>query len=113
VLASVVAFLAGEFTNSFIVAKMKVAHEGRRMGLRFVVSTIAGQAVDTTVFVGIAFTGTMPAAALLSVTLSAWAVKVGWEMVVLPVTLTIVPYLKRAEGEDVYDHATNFNPFRL
>lgn len=113
VLASMSAYLAGEFINSFIVARMKVAQQGRQMGLRFVASTFAGQAVDTTVFVLIAFAGTMPASALASVIVSAWAVKVGWEILALPITLALVRYIKKAEGVDVFDTNTNFTPFKL
>lgn len=113
VLASIVAYLAGEFTNSVVVAKMKVAQQGKNMGLRFVMSTFAGQAIDTTVFVLVAFTGAMPTSALGEVILSAWAVKVGWEIIALPITLAVVGYVKKAEGVDVYDAHTSFSPFRL
>lgn len=113
VLASICAYFCGEFINSYIVARMKVAQQGRGMGLRFVVSTIAGQFVDTAVFVAIAFTGTMPPAALLPILFSAWAVKVAWEIIALPVTLMVVKAVKRLEGADVYDRQTNFNPFSL
>ena len=113
VLASIVAYLAGEFTNSVVVAKMKVAQQGKNMGLRFVMSTFAGQAIDTTVFVLVAFTGAMPTSALGEVILSAWAVKVGWEIIALPITLAVVGYVKKAEDVDVYDAHTSFSPFRL
>ena len=113
VLASIAAYLAGEFVNSLVVAKMKVAQHGKNMGLRFVMSTLAGQAVDTTVFVLIAFSGTMPLSALGAVILSAWAVKVGWEIVALPITIAVVRFVKKAEGVDVYDEHTSFTPFKL
>lgn len=113
VAASIVAYFCGEFVNSYIVAKMKVVQAGRGMGLRFVISTIMGEFVDTAVFVAIAFSGVMPTAALASVVLSAWAVKVGWEVLALPFTVAFVRHVKRVEQIDVYDKGTNFNPFRI
>ncbi len=113
VLASIVAYLCGEFTNSYIVAKMKVWMDGRAMWLRFVASTIFGQLVDTTVFVAIAFTGVYAPGALVSISLSAWAIKVCWEIIALPLTLPLVRALKRIENEDFYDRQTNFNPFHI
>jgi len=113
VLASIAAYICGEFTNSYIVAKMKVRMEGRSMGLRFVTSTIFGQLIDTVVFVAIAFVGAFAFGELVSITLSAWAVKVAWEIVALPITLPVVRWLKRQEGEDFYDRDTNFSPFHI
>lgn len=113
VLASVAAYFCGEFTNSYILAKMKLAQEGHHMGLRFILSTIGGQAVDTTVFVVIAFWGTMPLMALGSIILSGWAVKVAWEVLALPLTLPVVRLIKRIEQTDVFDTQTNFNPLKM
>ncbi|HYI63604.1 MAG TPA: queuosine precursor transporter [Allosphingosinicella sp.] len=112
-IASMAAYWVGEFVNSFVVAKMKIASDGRRMGLRFILSTVLGQACDTVIFVGIAFVGILPWSVMPEVILSAWAVKVAWEIVALPLTLYIVRRLKRAEGIDVYDRSTDFNPFSL
>lgn len=111
VAASITAYFAGEFCNSFVLAKVKVKMKGKAMALRFVLSTLAGQLVDTVVFVAIAFTGVFPVAELVSLTLSAWAVKVGWEVLALPITVRVVKALKKAENEDYYDTDTNFNPF--
>jgi uncharacterized integral membrane protein (TIGR00697 family) len=113
VAGSIVAYLCGEFTNSFVLAKMKVRTEGRWMAGRFVMSTIFGQFVDTTVFVAIAFTGAFAPMELLSIVLSAWAIKVGWEIIALPITLPIVKWLKRVEHEDYFDRDTNFSPFKV
>ena len=113
VAASITAYFAGEFCNSYVLAKIKVKMQGKAMSLRFVLSTIVGQFVDTVVFVLIAFTGVFPPAELVSVTLSAWAVKVGWEILALPLTLPVVKALKKAENEDYYDTHTNFNPFAV
>ncbi|HEX8443947.1 MAG TPA: queuosine precursor transporter [Allosphingosinicella sp.] len=113
VLASIVAYLCGEFVNSYIVAKLKVRHNGRHMALRFVASTIFGQAVDTTLFVLIAFWGVLPPSVLLPIILSGWAVKVGWEIVALPLTVIIVRRIKRIEQEDAFDRDITFTPFKL
>jgi len=113
VAASVVAYFCGEFVNSYVVAKMKVAQKGSHMWLRFLASTVAGQCVDTAVFVAIAFSGTMEILALVSVFLSAWAVKVGWETIALPITLVVVKHIKKVEQEDFFDTATDFNPFKV
>lgn len=113
VIASMAAYLCGEFVNSYVVAKMKVRMEGRKMWLRFLASTFAGQFVDTTVFVAIAFTGIFAFSELASITVSAWLVKVGWEVIALPITLPAVKWIKKVENEDYYDTNTNFNPLIL
>lgn len=113
VVASITAYFAGEFTNSFIMAKLKLAQKGKGMPFRFVASTLAGQAVDTAVFVIIAFAGTLEILNLASVFLSAWLFKVTWEVVALPLSVPLVRWLKKVENEDYYDQDTNFNPFKL
>jgi hypothetical protein len=113
VIASMLAFWAGEFANSFVVAKMKVADNGKRMGLRFVASTFVGQGLDSLIFYPIAFYGLegWPTGELMKTVLSQWAIKTGWEIILLPVTVAIVVWLKRREGVDVYDEGTDFSPF--
>jgi uncharacterized integral membrane protein (TIGR00697 family) len=113
VIASMIAFWAGEFANSFVVAKMKVADNGRRMGLRFVTSTFVGQGLDSLIFYPIAFYGLegWPTGELMKTVLSQWAIKTGWEIILLPITVAIVVWLKRREGVDVFDEGTDFNPF--
>lgn len=113
VLASILAYICGEFTNSLIVAKMKVATHGKYMSARFVLSTIFGQFVDTSVFIAVAFAGVLSLNNMWSVLISAWLIKVAWEVVALPFTLLIVKALKKAENADHYDRETNFNPFRM
>lgn len=113
VAASIVAYLCGEFVNSYIVAKLKVVQNGKNMAVRFVASTIFGQAVDTTMFVLVAFLGVLPASVLLPIILSGWAVKVGWEIIALPLTLVVVRQIKRIEQEDVFDRDITFTPFKL
>lgn len=109
--ASMVAYFCGEFVNSYILARMKVATNGKRMGLRFVASSIAGQAIDTFIFMILAFAGVFATSELLVIGLSMWAVKVAWEIIALPLTLFVVKKLKETENEDFYDTNTNFNPF--
>jgi queuosine precursor transporter len=111
VFASICAYFAGEFCNSFVVAKVKVRMQGRFMALRFVLSTVVGQFVDTSIFVILAFTGVFPPIELLTVTASAWLVKVAWEVVALPITLPVVRLIKRLEQEDYFDTDTDFRPF--
>lgn len=113
IVASISAYFLGEFANSFTLAKLKLQSEGKRMPLRFVLSTVVGQFVDTSVFVLIAFTGLMATNDLIMITLSAWAFKVGWEIIALPITLPLVKKLKKIENEDYYDRDTNFSPFKL
>ncbi|HKP53622.1 MAG TPA: queuosine precursor transporter [Chloroflexia bacterium] len=108
--ASFAAYLVGEFANSFILAKMKIATNGRWLWTRTIGSTIVGQALDSLIFVLIAFTGTIPAAGLTSAILSQWVAKSVYETAVTPLTYAVVSFLKKKEGLDVYDRGTNFNP---
>jgi uncharacterized integral membrane protein (TIGR00697 family) len=110
-LASLVAYWAGEFTNSYTLAKLKVWTGGRWLWTRTVGSTITGQAVDTAVVILIAFGGTLPPLMLLRIILSSYLIKVMVEVVATPVTYAVVGWLKRAENVDAFDNRTNFNPF--
>ncbi|HWK35633.1 queuosine precursor transporter [Sphingomonas sp.] len=111
VLASVAAFWAGEFVNSFVLARMKVWSEGRALWARTIGSTIFGEGVDSLIFYPLAFLGVWPAWQVATVMVTNWALKVGWEVVLTPATYVIVGFLKRREGVDVYDRDTNFTPF--
>ena len=111
--ASFVAYLFGEFANSFVLAKMKIATNGRWLWARTIGSTLVGQAIDSTIFIIGAFYGTMPAAGLTSAILSQWVAKSVYETAVTPLTYAVVTFLKRKEGIDVYDRDTNFNPLRV
>ena len=113
VLASILAYFIGEFSNSYTLAKLKIRFKGKAMPFRFVVSTIVGEGVDTIVFVSIAFIGIIEAKELIFITLSAWAFKVIWEVVTLPITIPIVNWLKKNENEDYFDVATKFSPFKI
>jgi hypothetical protein len=110
--ASFIAYLAGEFLNSFVLAKMKIATRGRHLWMRTIGSTIVGQFADSGVFISLAFYGTMPKEALGELILTQWLVKSAYEALVTPFTYLAVNYLKRVEGEDYYDRQTNFNPLK-
>ena len=114
-IASMVAYFCGEFANSFVLAKMKVATKGRQMGARFVASTFASEAVDSAIFYPLAFygSGLMPNNLVLTLMWSQFGLKTLVEFVMLPITFRIVAFLKHAEGEDYFDSATDFNPFKL
>lgn len=109
--ASLVAYWAGEFTNSYTLAKLKLLTGGRWLWTRTVGSTVTGQAIDTAIVVLIAFWGTQPPWMLLRMVLSSYVIKVAVEVVATPVTYFVVAKLKRIEGVDAFDRKTNFNPF--
>jgi hypothetical protein len=113
VLGSLIAYFAGEFSNSYTLAKMKIWTQGRWLWTRTIGSTLVGEGVDTVLFVTIAFAGTMPWSLFWSIVVSNYVFKVGLEAVMTPVTYQITGYLKRTENEDVYDVDTDFNPFKL
>ena len=113
VLASLIAYFCGEFCNSFVLAKMKLATEGRFLWARTIGSTIAGEAVDSLIFYPLAFLGVWPTPQVLQVMVSNYILKVGWEAVMTPFTYRIINFLKRAESEDYFDRTTNFTPFSL
>lgn len=113
VIASLLAFWAGEFSNSFVLAKMKILTRGRWLWSRTIGSTIVGEAVDTLVFTLIAtLTGVFPWEIFVSLVLTNYFFKVGIEALMTPVTYWVVGLLKRVEQEDYYDVGTRFNPFK-
>lgn len=111
VVASIVAFWAGEFVNSFVMAKMKVWTKGRALWSRTIGSTFVAQGVDSVIFYPIAFYGIWTTQAVLTVMVTNWALKVVWEAVLTPVTYLVVNKLKAAEGVDLFDVDTDFSPF--
>ena len=113
VAASILAFVVGDFVNSYVMARMKVWTRGRHLWTRTIGSTILGQGVDSLIFYPLAFAGMWADDMLLSVLINNWAIKVGVEVLMTPVTYRVVAVLKRAEQEDFMDVDTNFNPFRL
>lgn len=114
IVASLIAYFVGEFSNSYVLAKMKVAMQGRYLPVRTIASTLVGQGVDTTIFFIIATVlGVFPASLLLSLIVTNYIFKVAIEVILTPITIRVVQELKRAEHEDYYDRDTNFNPFHL
>ena len=112
-IASLIAYFSGEFSNSFILAKMKIWTKGKWLWMRTIGSTIAGEGIDTLLFVLIAFYGILPTGLLVSVIVSNYIFKVGVEVLFTPVTYAVVAWLKKHEHEDYYDYHTKFNPFRI
>lgn len=111
-LASILAFWAGEFANSFVLAKLKVLTQGRMLWTRTIGSTVVGQGVDSLIFYPLAFLGVWETSLVVQVMLTNYLLKVLWEIVLTPVTYRVVAAFKRAEGVDVFDRATDFTPFR-
>jgi uncharacterized integral membrane protein (TIGR00697 family) len=113
VMASIIAFWAGEFVNSVVLARMKVWTKGRYLWTRTIGSTVCGQGVDSLIFYPLAFWGAAGWAneLVIQVMLTQWALKVAWEVILTPVTYVVINALKRREGLDVYDERTDFTPF--
>jgi uncharacterized integral membrane protein (TIGR00697 family) len=113
VFSSLTAFFAGEFANSYTLAKMKIWTGGRHLWSRIVGSTVVGEAIDSVIFYPLAFLGAWPTRLVVEVMITNYLLKVVWEVVNTPITYRIVAFLKRAEREDYYDYDTNFTPFSL
>ncbi|MBX7459254.1 queuosine precursor transporter [Qipengyuania sp. 1NDH17] len=111
VLASIIAFWAGEFVNSYVLARMKIWTGGKALWSRTIGSTVVGQAVDSAIFYPVAFLGIWETSAVLTVMVTNWALKVLWEAVLTPVTYVVVGRLKQAEGVEIFDTDTDFSPF--
>lgn len=113
VMASLLGYFIGELTNSFILSKMKVMTRGKWLWTRTIGSTLAGEGIDTAVFITIAFWGLVPNDVLLQMMLFQYIFKVSYEILATPLTYLAVGRLKQIEGLDTYDHDINYNPFRL
>lgn len=111
--ASFVAYIAGEFLNSFVMARLKIATQGRWLWTRTIGSTLVGQGVDSAFFITGAFAGILPADVLLRTILNQWAFKTAYEVVATPLTYAVINFLKRRERQDPFDIGTNFNPFHV
>ena len=113
VMASVIAFWAGEFVNSFVLARMKIWTQGRMLWTRTIGSTVFGQAFDSALFYPLAFlyADGWTTEKVMAVALTQWLVKVGWEVLLTPVTYAVVGWLKKREGVEVFDTGTDFSPF--
>lgn len=113
VMASLIAYFAGEFSNSFTLAKLKILTKGSRLWLRTIGSTIIGELVDSLIFILLAFSGILPSQLIITLIISNYFFKVAIEIIFTPLTYRLVHYLKKAENEDYYDTNTNFNPFAI
>jgi uncharacterized integral membrane protein (TIGR00697 family) len=110
---SMLAFWAGSFSNSYVLAKMKIWSQGRWLWSRTIGSTLVGELVDSSFFYFIAFYGIWETGDIVKVTLAQYVLKTGWEAVMTPVTYRVVGFLKKAEQEDYYDTNTDFTPFSV
>jgi uncharacterized integral membrane protein (TIGR00697 family) len=110
---SIIAFWCGSFINSYVMAKMKVRMQGRRLWMRTIGSTMCGEFVDSSLFYVIAFYGIWSNQQLMAVIVAQYFLKTLWEVAMTPVTYKIIGFLKRKENEDFYDRQTDFNPFKL
>jgi uncharacterized integral membrane protein (TIGR00697 family) len=108
--ASFVAYLAGEFLNSYVLAKLKIQTRGRHLWVRTISSTLVGQLADSGIFISLAFYGTIPFPVLGQMVFFQWLVKSGYEALVTPLTYGAVNFLKKVEREDFFDYQTRFNP---
>ena len=111
--ASFAAFLAGSFLNAYIMSRMKVATQGRHFSLRAIVSTIAGEGADSLIFFPLAFGGMMSVPNLVELMLIQVFAKTLYEIIVLPITIRVVKYIKKMEGTDVYDRNISYNVLRI
>jgi len=111
--ASFLAYLVGEFSNSFVLAKMKIKTKGRWLWMRTIGSTMVAQALDAAVFIPLAYIGQFDLSFIAMVSVTHWLAKVLYETVATPLTYAVVNYLKRKEAIDTYDYATNFSPFSI
>jgi uncharacterized integral membrane protein (TIGR00697 family) len=111
--ASFVAYIAGEFANSYVLAKMKIATQGRWLWTRTIGSTLIGEGLDSAIFITLAFVGTIPTGGLVSAVITQWLFKSAYETLATPLTYAVVAFLKRKEGVDVYDYQTRFNPLLI
>jgi queuosine precursor transporter len=112
-LASMIAYFCGEFVNSYVLSRMKVWMNGKQLWARTIVSTIAGEGIDTVLFMFVAFAGVLPLGAILILIASEYVIKVAYEVAATPLTYKVVAWLKRKEAIDVYDRNINYNPFAL
>lgn len=108
--ASFVAYLAGEFLNSFVLAKMKIATKGRYLWTRTIGSTVVGEFADSVLFISLAFAGLVHFSGLLLLIISQWLIKSAYEAAATPLTYVVVNFLKRTENRDIFDYGTDFNP---
>jgi hypothetical protein len=111
--ASLLAFLAGSFLNAYVMSKMKIKSSGKNFSSRAIASTVVGETADSLIFFPIAFLGLVPVAEILVMVATQAVLKSLYEIVILPVTIRVVNYIKKMEGSDVYDYSVSFNPLKV
>lgn len=113
VVASLIAFLAGSFINAYVMSKMKIATKGKNFSLRAIASTFAGESIDSLIFFPIAFLGLVPTDQLLIMVVTQAVLKSLYEVIILPITIRVVKYIKKIEGSDVYDKDISYNILKI
>ena len=111
--ASLIAFLAGSFLNAYVMSRMKVASQGKNFSARAILSTVAGESADSLIFFPIAFGGLIPFDALLVMIGTQAVLKTLYEIMILPVTIRVVKYIKKVDGNDVYDTGITYNILKI
>lgn len=111
--ASLTAFLVGSFINAYVMSRMKVASQGRHFSARAILSTLAGESADSLIFFPLAFGGLMPVNELVKMMVVQVVLKTAYEVVILPVTIRVVNYIKRVDGSDVYDEHISYNVLKI
>lgn len=111
--ASLTAFLVGSFINAYVMSRMKVASQGRHFSARAILSTVAGESADSLIFFPLAFGGLMPVNELMKMMVVQVVLKTAYEIVILPVTIRVVNYIKRVDESDVYDEHISYNVLKI
>jgi uncharacterized integral membrane protein (TIGR00697 family) len=111
--ASFIAFICGSFANAYVMSKMKIASKGKNFSLRAILSTVAGESVDSMIFFPLALSGVIPTEALPPLMFWQVILKTGYEVVALPITIRVVKAMKAYEGEDVYDEGISYNVLKI
>lgn len=111
--ASLMAFLVGSFINAYVMSRMKVASQGRHFSARAILSTVAGESADSLIFFPLAFGGLMPVNELIKMMVVQVVLKTAYEIVILPVTIRVVNYIKRVDDSDVYDEHISYNVWKI
>jgi uncharacterized integral membrane protein (TIGR00697 family) len=113
IMASLLAYLVGSFLNAFVMSKVKVLMKGKDFSVRAILSTLIGETADSMIFITIAFAGNLPIGALAGMIITQACIKTVYEIVILPVTIVVVKWIKRVEGIDSFDESISYNPFLI
>jgi hypothetical protein len=113
VVASIISYLAGSFFNALIMSRMKIRSNGKHFGWRALISTIAGEGTDSILFITLAFAGSFPIKAVLTMIVTQASMKILYEIIVLPLTAVLVRFIKKTERQDAYDTGISYNPFKI